>query len=137
MRLSSLITCKVRDSHVAVRCAEARCQERSGNIIEALPQYAGGQHLQDSVKFRRQELARIIAALPERLYLVSRHAEQEHIFVSHALTNLNICTVKRAKRDRTVDHQLHVAGAGGFHTRNRDLLGQIAAGIMISASETL
>ena len=66
--------------------------------------------MQNSVKLRRQELARVISALPQRLHLVGRHAEQEHILVAHALTNLDVCAVERAERDRAIDHQLHVAG---------------------------
>ena len=83
--------------------------------------------MQNSVKLRRQELARVIAALPQRLHLVGRHAEQEHILVAHALTNLDVCAVERAERDRAIDHQLHVAGTGGLLTRNGDLLGQVGS----------
>ena len=59
--------------------------------------------------------------------LASRDAEQEHILVAHALTNLDICAVECAERDRAIDHQLHVAGTGGLLTRNGDLLGQVGS----------
>ena len=40
--------------------------------------------------------------------------EKEHILIAEPLVHLNICAVERADGDRAVEHELHVARAGGL-----------------------
>ena len=55
------------------------------------------------------------AALPEDIDVLS----------SHTVRDLHICPVQRSKRDRSVQHELHVSGAGRLLGSKADLLGQV------------
>ena len=56
------------------------------------------------------------------------HAEDEDILVAHFLGHLDVGTVEGADGHRTIEHELHVRCATGFHAGQRDLLGQISRG---------
>ena len=60
--------------------------------------------------------------------LVGRLAEDIDVLIADLLTDLDVRTVHRAKRQRTVEHELHVAGAGRLLGGQRDLLRQVAGG---------
>ena len=81
--------------------------------------------MQHTLQLRREELARVIAALPEGVYLVGGHAEEEDVVVSDLLVNFHVRAVERADGHRAVDHELHIARAGGLLARDGDLLGQV------------
>ena len=51
------------------------------------------------------------------------------VLVLHAsfLCNLYVCAVQRTQRNRAVEHQLHVAGAGGLGACGRNLLGYVCS----------
>ena len=110
--LCGLVAFKVSDRHIAVGSAEARREQGCRHIVKPLAKRAGGKHLQHPVKLGRQELVRVIAPLPQRLHLVSGHAEEEHIVVTDPVADLDVRAVERAEGDRAVDHELHVARAG-------------------------
>ena len=44
------------------------------------------------------------------------------------IADFDIGAVKRADGQRAVQRELHVAGAGGFHARGRNLLRQVGGG---------
>ena len=60
--------------------------------------------------------------------LVGRLAEDVDIVVADLLADFDVCAVHRAQGQRTVQHELHVAGAGGFLGCQGNLLGQVAGG---------
>ncbi len=53
------------------------------------------------------------------------HAEDRDVLRADMVADFDIGAVERADRQRAVQRELHVAGAGGFHTRGGNLLGQI------------
>ena len=126
--LCGLVAFKVSDRHIAVGSAEARREQGCRHIVKPLAKRAGGKHLQHPVKLGRQELVRVIAPLPQRLHLIGGHAEEEHIVVTDPVADLDVRAVERAKGDRAVDHELHVARAGGLLARDGDLLGEVCGG---------
>ena len=56
---------------------------------------------------------------------ITLRAEHKNIVVSHQLVDLHICTVLGSQGDRTVEHELHIAGAAGFLRCQGDLLGNV------------
>ena len=58
--------------------------------------------------------------------LIGGLAEDIDILIAYLLADLHIGTVHGAQRQRTVQHELHVAGAGGLLGGKADLLGQVA-----------
>ena len=46
-----------------------------------------------------------------------RHAEDKDVFRTHGIANLDVGAVERADGQRTIERELHIAGAGGFHGR--------------------
>lgn len=60
--------------------------------------------------------------------LVCGKAKNGDIVVTHEVPNLHIRAVQRAKRDGTVHHKFHIAGAAGLLTGGGDLLGDLAGG---------
>ena len=57
--------------------------------------------------------------------LGSRHTEYENIFRADTVFDLDVGAIERADGERTVHRELHVAGAGGFGARSRNLLGKV------------
>ena len=57
--------------------------------------------------------------------LIRGLAEDINVLFAHLLADLHIGTVHGAQRQRTVQHELHVAGAGGLLGGKADLLGQV------------
>ena len=55
-------------------------------------------------------------------------AEDEDVLGADVLADLDVGAVERADRERAVQRELHVAGAGGFHAGRRDLLGEVRRG---------
>ena len=58
--------------------------------------------------------------------LIGGLAEDINVLFAHLLADLHIGTIHGAKRQRTVQHELHVAGAGSLLGGKADLLGQVA-----------
>ena len=58
--------------------------------------------------------------------LIGGLAEDVDILFSHLLADLHVGTVHGAEGQRTVQHELHVAGAGSLLGSKADLLGQVA-----------
>jgi hypothetical protein len=52
------------------------------------------------------------------------------------LADLDVGAVERADGERAVERQLHVAGARGLLAGGGDLLGEVGAGMIFSASDT-
>ena len=70
-------------------------------------------------------LAALEAGLPPLLDLVRGQAEDEDVVGADAVADLDVGAVERADRQRAVQRELHVAGAGGLHAGGRNLLRQI------------
>ena len=60
--------------------------------------------------------------------LIGGLTEDIDVLLAHLLADLHIGTVHGAQRQRAVQHELHVAGAGSFLGGKADLLGQVAGG---------
>ena len=58
--------------------------------------------------------------------LIGSLAEDIDVLFAHLLTDLHVGTVHGAEGQRTVQHKLHVAGAGSLLGGEADLLGQVA-----------
>ena len=58
--------------------------------------------------------------------LIGSLAEDIDVLFAHLLADLHVGTVHGAEGQRTVQHKLHVAGAGSLLGGKADLLGQIA-----------
>ena len=106
--LCGLVAFKVSDRHIAVGSAEARREQGCRHIVKPLAKRAGGKHLQHPVKLGRQELVRVIAPLPQRLHLVSGHAEEEHVLVTDPIADLDVRAVERAEGDRAIQEIGHI-----------------------------
>src|SRR5690349_1392331 len=65
---------------------------------------------------------------PERRRLVRPQAEQEEVLLAHRVAQLDVGAVERAQRERAVQRQLHVAGAGRLLARGRDLQREVGGG---------
>lgn len=61
----------------------------------------------------------------ERLHLFHSMAKNKDILFAHLLSDFNVSAVQRSHRQRPVQRQLHVAGAGRLFPGSRDLLGNI------------
>lgn len=68
---------------------------------------------------------RIVALRQYRLHLLHGIAEDKDIVFAHLLGDFDVGAVQRADRQRAVQRQLHVAGAGGLFAGGGDLLGDI------------
>ena len=55
-----------------------------------------------------------ITLAPGAVDLVRGQAEEEEVLVARLLADLDVGAVERADRHRAVQHELHVAGAGGL-----------------------
>src|SRR5262249_25114797 len=53
----------------------------------------------------------------------ARKPKMNIVLCADVVANLDIRPVQRADRERTVQGKLHVASAGSFHSRRRNLLG--------------
>ncbi len=58
-------------------------------------------------------------------HLLGAHAEDEDIVGADVIADFDIGAVERADGERTVERELHVAGARGFHAGGRYLLRQV------------
>ena len=68
------------------------------------------------------------ACAPTLLHLLCPQAEDEDVLCANVVANFDIRSIQRADCERTVQGKLHVAGAGSFHSRRRNLLGQVGGG---------
>src|SRR4029079_12239099 len=57
--------------------------------------------------------------------LLRAQSEQEEVLGPRLFGHLNRCAIARADRQRSVHHELHVAGAAGLVTGRRDLVGDV------------
>src|SRR4051812_2218449 len=73
-------------------------------------------------------VARAVAVALQFLDLVGFQPEDEDVFFSHLLEHLNVGSVKRSYRQRTVESELHVSGSGGLRAGCRYLLGKVGGG---------
>ena len=73
-----------------------------------------------------QEVVRVVALLPKFVHLLDGHSEDEDILGADLLADLDIGTVEGADRQRAVEREFHVAGAGGLLAGGGDLLGEIS-----------
>ena len=55
--------------------------------------------------------------------------ENNTIILTNCIADLDICTIQRAQRNRTVHHELHIACAGCLFARRRNLLAYISSRI--------
>ena len=60
--------------------------------------------------------------------LICGKSENEGVFFSNFLYDLNICTVHRSESQGAVQHELHVTGTGSLFTCGGNLLGNISSG---------
>ena len=63
------------------------------------------------------------------LDLLRGEAEEEEVVGADLLADFDVGAVEGADGERAVHGELHVAGAGGFHAGERDLLGEVGGGI--------
>ncbi len=68
---------------------------------------------------------RIVAFGFQRFHLFNGMTEDKDILFTHLLGNLDVRAVQRPDSERAIQRQLHIAGAGGFLTGSRNLLGDI------------
>src|SRR5207245_2807665 len=73
-------------------------------------------------------VGRIQSLLAPHHYIHRLHAEDRDVFDADMIADFDIGAVKRADGQRAVQRELHVAGAGGFHARGRNLFGEIGGG---------
>ena len=92
---------------------------------------AGRNQLERLLELRvALELAcRPVALLSEALGLLHRESKQKEVLCARFLADLDVRTVERADGERTVEHEFHVAGTGGFLAGGGDLLGQVGGWI--------
>ena len=74
-------------------------------------------------------VARAVALGEQFAYIVHGESEQEEVLGPGLLAHLDVGAVEGADGQGAVHHELHVAGAGGFLARGRDLLGEVCCGI--------
>ena len=87
------------------------------------------QRIQRPAKQRVLPIDRIrIIGIPDPGQLFHGGAEDIVVLQSGFLDDLHVGTVKGAQGHRAVEHQLHIAGAGGFRAGRGDLLGYIRGG---------
>jgi hypothetical protein len=70
--------------------------------------------------------------IPARLefeHRVAVEAKQEEVVLADVLADFDVGAIEGSNRERAVEGELHVAGAGGFLAREGDLLGEIRGGI--------
>ena len=61
--------------------------------------------------------AGVMAHAPLALHVLGSEPEDHDVVAAHMLHDLDIGPVQRADGERTVQRELHVAGAGGLHAR--------------------
>ena len=69
-----------------------------------------------------------IVSIARGAVLLDGAAEDVVVLPSGLTDDLDVCAVHRAERHRAVEHELHIARAGGLRTRRGDLLGDIRRG---------
>ena len=88
-----------------------------GEIVRPDPVHHGTQFV-----MVLQEVMGIVSLLPEFIHLLHGHAEDEDVLGADFLADLDIGAIERSDRERSVEGELHVAGAGGFLAGCGDLL---------------
>ena len=66
-----------------------------------------------------------VIGIPDFIQFIDGGAENVIVFYAGLLDNFNVGPIVGAQSDSTVQHQFHVAGAGGFRTGRGNLLGNI------------
>lgn len=85
------------------------------DLVDALPEFRVAVVVVEGV----------IAALVQRVHLLDVHTKDEDVVVAHLLGHFDVGAIEGADGERTVQHELHVAGAGGLGAGGRDLLAQV------------
>ncbi len=70
-------------------------------------------------------VARAVALTTQRFHLFGGVTEDKEVICPDVLLHLNVGPVQRTNRQRPVERELHVTGAGCLGARERDLLGEI------------
>ena len=70
----------------------------------------------------------MVAHALQRVDLGGQHTEDDLVLMAGGVGDLNVRAVQRAQRDRAVQHELHVAGAGCLGAGQRDLLRDLGGG---------
>src|ERR1700752_264196 len=66
-----------------------------------------------------------IGPAPTALDLFGGQTKEKEVLLAGSFGHLDGCTIARADGQGTVHHEFHVAGATGFITGGRDLLGDL------------
>ena len=74
------------------------------------------------------EFVRTVPPLAELFHLVDVHAEDEDVVLADLVSDLDVRAVERADRERAVQGELHVAGAGRLGSGKGNLLGEVGGG---------
>lgn len=67
----------------------------------------------------------VVAAPLQGLHLLHRHAEDEHVLLSHLLGHLHVSSVQCSDGEGAIEHELHVTGSGSFRAGRGDLFRQV------------
>lgn len=70
----------------------------------------------------------VVATSLHGLHLLYRHAEDEHVLLSHLLGHLHVGSIQGSDGEGAVKHEFHVAGSGCFRAGRGDLLRQVGGG---------
>ena len=120
--LGTAVILEVRHDHVRVRVAQVAGDFAEVFAVPALLEEV--QHGHSGV-VAADKGVRVVAHALQRVDLGGQHAEDDLVLVAGGIGDLNIRAVQRAQRDRAVQHELHVAGAGSLGAGQRDLLGNL------------
>src|SRR6516162_7152623 len=117
---------EVREMHEMITSGQQRVVQRSKNAGFIAAEKIGRDQVQCGAGFR------IVVVVPSRavpaaaaLDLVRSQAKQEEIVLAGLLRHLDRRAIAGAERQRSVQHEFHVAGAARFVPGSRDLVRNI------------
>ena len=120
---------EIRKEHVVVVVVEKVADDR----IEE-PRLQDRERVRPDHVQRRLDLGILLVVVlrdigrTELRDLLGLETEEEHVVVADFLVDLDVCTVERAYRQRTVYHEFHASRAARFLSGKADLLGNIRRG---------
>ena len=120
----------VRQHQVVVAADRERIHQRAVARRLVAGKIAGGYHVEHPPEFRiaLDPVPRVVALLPQRRGAIGGEAEDENVVLAHGVSDLHVGAVERADGERTVQGELHVAGAGGFCAGGGNLLRKVGRG---------
>ena len=113
----------IREHHEPVVVEQVRDDRLEDALVAARERARRDEvHRAAQVLVALVELGRLVSGRPQRLDLGLAHSEQEEVVVADELADLDVRAVVGADRERAVEGELHVSGAGCLLAGERDLL---------------